>query len=119
MGAGPTRSDRARAGEAPAEGREFRSRRNFTLGEGWGKFAGAGLHVLSDAPITDVAEVAYRYCAGFDCLANKGAMMARIALPEVPGEIDVVNTHLNSKRASRASLKRSLQAAQSAGGRNC
>ena len=107
---GPTRSDRIRAGAPPAEGRGFRSGRDFRVGEGWGKFANAGLHVLSDAPITDVADVAYRYCAGFDCLANKGAMMARIAVPGVPGEIDVVNTHLNSKRASRASLKRSLRA---------
>ena len=107
---GPTRSDRVRAGAPPADGHGFRSRRDFRVGEGWGKFANAGLHVLSDAPITDVADVAYRYCAGFDCLANKGAMLARIALPQVPGEIDVVNTHLNSKRASRASLKRSLQA---------
>jgi endonuclease/exonuclease/phosphatase family metal-dependent hydrolase len=107
---GPTRSDRVRAGDPPADGRHFRSRRDFRVGEGWGKFANAGLHVLSDAPITDVADVAYRYCAGFDCLANKGAMLARIALPQVPGEIDVVNTHLNSKRASRASLKRSLLA---------
>jgi len=107
---GPTRSDRVRAGAPPAEARDFRSRRDFRVGEGWGKFANAGLHVLSDAPITDVADIAYRYCAGFDCLANKGAMLARIALPQVPGEIDVVNTHLNSKRASRASLKRSLEA---------
>jgi len=107
---GPTRSDRERAGAPPAEARDFRSRREFRVGEGWGKFANAGLHVLSDAPITDVADIAYRYCAGFDCLANKGAMLARIALPQVPGEIDVVNTHLNSKRASRASLKRSLEA---------
>jgi endonuclease/exonuclease/phosphatase family metal-dependent hydrolase len=107
---GPTRSDRVRAGDPPADARGFRSRRDFRVGEGWGKFASAGLHVLSDAPITDVTDVAYRYCAGFDCLANKGAMLARIALPQVPGEIDVVNTHLNSKRASRASLKRSLKA---------
>jgi endonuclease/exonuclease/phosphatase family metal-dependent hydrolase len=107
---GPTRSDRVRAGAPPAEAHDFRSRRDFRVGEGWGKFANAGLHVLSDAPITDVADIAYRYCAGFDCLANKGAMLARIALPQVPGEIDVVNTHLNSKRASRASLKRSLEA---------
>jgi endonuclease/exonuclease/phosphatase family metal-dependent hydrolase len=107
---GPTRSDRVRAGAPPVEARDFRSRRDFRVGEGWGKFANAGLHVLSDAPITDVADIAYRYCAGFDCLANKGAMLARIALPQVPGEIDVVNTHLNSKRASRASLKRSLEA---------
>ena len=106
---GPTRGERAR-GAAPVDARDFRRVRYPAFGEGWGKFAGAGLHVLSDAPITDVADIAYRYCAGLDCLANKGAMLARIALPDVPGEIDVVNTHLNSKRASLTPLARSLQA---------
>ena len=106
---GPKRGERTH-GAPPEDGRTFHRGRHPMLGEGWGKFASGGLHVLSDAPITDVADVPYRYCAGFDCLANKGAMLARIALPKVPGEIDVVNTHLNSKRASRASLKRSLQA---------
>jgi len=106
---GPTRGERAQ-GAPPDDGQAFRPSRHLVLGEGWGKFAGAGLHVLSDAPITDVADAPYRYCAGLDCLANKGAMLARIALPQVPGEIDVVNTHLNSKRASRAPLKRSLEA---------
>ncbi|MET0274256.1 MAG: endonuclease, partial [Phenylobacterium sp.] len=78
--------------------------------EGFAKLTGAGLHVLSDAPITDVRSAAYRDCAGLDCLANKGVMLARLALPGAPVEVDVVNTHLNSKRASRAPLAQSLKA---------
>jgi len=66
--------------------------------------------VLSDAPITDVKDTPYRYCAGIDCLANKGVMLARLALPGAPREIDIVNTHLNSRRAAKAPLGRSLRA---------
>ncbi len=106
---GPSRSDRSR-GAPPTDGHNYKRVRYFTFGEGWGKFTSGGLHVLSDAPITDVADVAYRYCAGLDCLANKGAMLARIALPNVPSEIDVVNTHLNSRRASRTPRSRTMAA---------
>ena len=106
---GPERDERA-SDAPPADGRNYRKVRYVRAGEGWGKFTSGGLHVLSDAPILGVADAPYRYCAGLDCLANKGVMLARIALPQVPGEIDVVNTHLNSKRASRTPRKRSLQA---------
>ncbi|HEY9235029.1 MAG TPA: hypothetical protein VIP08_08340, partial [Phenylobacterium sp.] len=80
------------------------------LGEGWGKLTNGGLHVLSDAPITEVLNVAYRSCAGLDCLANKGAMLVRLAFPDIPVEVDVVNTHMNSRRAARAPAERTLQA---------
>ena len=106
---GPSRSDRA-SDTPPVDGKSYQRIRYLTFGEGWGKFTSGGLHVLSDAPITDVADVAYRYCAGLDCLANKGAMLARIALPNVPAEIDVVNTHLNSRRASRTPRGRTMAA---------
>ena len=106
---GPSRSDRAHDAR-PADAQGYKRVVYRGSGEGWGKFMGAGLHVLSDAPITGVAEEPYRYCAGLDCLANKGVMLARIALPEVPSEIDVVNTHLNSKRASRTPRARSSEA---------
>jgi endonuclease/exonuclease/phosphatase family metal-dependent hydrolase len=106
---GPARSERAHGAPLP-DGRDFHRVRYPAFGEGWGKFASGGLYVLSDAPITGVENSPYRYCAGLDCLANKGAMLARIALPQVPGEIDVVNTHMNSKRASRTPRARSLQA---------
>lgn len=106
---GPTRSERDYAAP-PQDAKGYRAVRYLPFGEGWGKFTGAGLHVLSDVPITDVQASPYRYCAGLDCLANKGVMLARLALPGVPGEVDVVNTHLNSKRASRTPRARSLQA---------
>jgi len=95
---------------ALAEGKTYRSGRYLRRGEGWGKLTGAGLHILSDAPILTVDSTAYHYCAGFDCLANKGVMLARIAIPGVPGGVDVVNTHLNSRHAAKVPVARSLQA---------
>jgi endonuclease/exonuclease/phosphatase family metal-dependent hydrolase len=106
---GPGRSERA-SGAGPENGRRYATVRYPSFGEGWGKFTGAGLHVLSDAPITDVRDTPYRYCAGLDCLANKGVMLARLALPGAPREIDIVNTHLNSRRAAKVPLARSLRA---------
>jgi len=84
--------------------------RDLFRGEGVGKMLGAGLHVFSDAPIVDVRSAAYNNCAGFDCLANKGAMLVRLAPPGVPGTVDVVNTHMNSRKASSAPRSRTLPA---------
>ena len=102
---GPSRSERPPPARTPP-----RAPDRPALGEGWGKFTGGGLHVLSDAPITEVLSTSYRSCAGLDCLANKGAMLVRVAIPELPVELDVVNTHLNSRRAARAPLQRTLLA---------
>lgn len=106
---GPSRFERP-SGAGPENGRRYGAVRYPSFGEGWGKFTGAGLHVLSDAPITDVKNTPYRYCAGLDCLANKGVMLARLALPGAPGEIDIINTHLNSRRAAKVPIARSLRA---------
>jgi endonuclease/exonuclease/phosphatase family metal-dependent hydrolase len=99
---GPSRSER----RPPSETRG----RDVLIGEGLGKFTNAGLHVLSDAPILDVRNAPYSSCAGYDCLANKGAMLVRVALDGVPTAVDVVNTHMNSRSASKAPPARSLQA---------
>jgi endonuclease/exonuclease/phosphatase family metal-dependent hydrolase len=106
---GPGRHDRI-WGDPPAEAKGFHPARYLPFGEGWGKFTSAGLHVLSDLPITEVKSIAYRYCAGFDCLANKGAMRVRVSLPDGAGEIDVVNTHMNSKGAAKVPFSRSAKA---------
>lgn len=79
-------------------------------GAGFGRLANAGLHVLSDAPIVDVKRHAYGDCAGLDCFANKGAMRVRLVPDGSPTPIDIVNTHLNSRRASRAAPAVSLAA---------
>ncbi|OYX30024.1 MAG: hypothetical protein B7Y99_12265 [Caulobacterales bacterium 32-69-10] len=105
--AGPSR--RARPSERlPAGG--FARTRYLVSGEGWGKLTGSGLYVLSDYPITDVMVDAYRYCAGFDCLANKGAMMVHIDVPGLPEGLDVVNTHMNARKAAKVPKSRSLRA---------
>ena len=73
---------------------------------------GGGLHVLSDEPILDVKRAAFRSCAGLDCLANKGAMLVRIAPERLPTPVDVVNTHMNARKASRAPRSQTLPAHQ-------
>jgi len=105
---GPSRSDPAPA--RPPGGRRYAAVRYPLSGEGWGKLTGSGLHVLSDLPIVAVEGEAFRACAGLDCLANKGVMLARLALPDGAGEVDVVNTHMNAKRASRTPVARFQQA---------
>jgi endonuclease/exonuclease/phosphatase family metal-dependent hydrolase len=79
-------------------------------GSGFGRLTGAGLHVLSDAPIINVKRHAFGDCAGLDCFANKGAMWVRVVPEGAATPIDIVNTHLNSKRASRAAPADALAA---------
>jgi endonuclease/exonuclease/phosphatase family metal-dependent hydrolase len=106
---GPRRSDRPPARPRNTQG-DYRKVRYPLAGEGWGKFTGSGLHVLSDLPIVEVRSEAYRNCAGLDCLANKGVMLVRVELPDGAGVADIVNTHMNAKGASRTPLARTLQA---------
>lgn len=73
---------------------------------------GSGLSIASRYPIVARDREAFgrRACAGFDCLANKGVMMARIYLPGVPLPVDVYNSHMNARGASKVSEKRNLEA---------
>lgn len=104
--AGPQRADRhSRDVGGPGLGARY-----LATGEGWGKFTGAGLHVLSDYPIMEVERAAFAACAGWDCLANKGVMMVRVDIPGLPNGLDVVNTHMNSREAAKVPFARSAQA---------
>jgi endonuclease/exonuclease/phosphatase family metal-dependent hydrolase len=73
---------------------------------------GSGLAIASRYPVIAVARRAYgrRSCAGFDCLANKGIVQARVVVPGVPTPIDLYDTHMNSRGASRAPANRNLAA---------
>ena len=75
-------------------------------------FQGSGLAIASRYPIvaTDLRAYGTRSCAGLDCLANKGIMLARVAIPGLPTPIDIYNTHMNSRGASKAPAKRNLAA---------
>lgn len=95
-----------------AADRLFASSGSWIKGEGLGKFVGSGLQILSDFPIVGVRRMAYPTyaCAGYDCLANKGALLASLALPGEAEPIDIVTTHLNSRRSSGVADARSIYA---------
>ena len=71
-------------------------------GEGDGKWLNSGLRILSDYPIVKVGQMAFPQwaCAGYDCLANKGAVIAWIRIPGSPQPVAFIDTHLNSRSAS-------------------
>lgn len=79
-------------------------------GEGIGKWRGSGLYILSDHPIVTQASHAYRFCAGLDCLANKGVMMVGLRVPGAPTVIEVADTHMNAKGAARVPRRRTQTA---------
>ena len=75
-------------------------------------FAGSGLAIASRFPIiaSDMHAYGKRSCAGLDCLSNKGIVLARIVIPGVPTPIDIYDTHMNSRGASKAPAPRNLAA---------
>lgn len=81
-------------------------------GEGVGKQLGSGLLILSDWPIAAIDSMAYPAfaCAGFDCLANKGALIAHLHVPGMARPVAVVNTHLNARKAAGVPIARSQAA---------
>jgi endonuclease/exonuclease/phosphatase family metal-dependent hydrolase len=86
-------------------------KRKRTKGE-WKPILSGGLYVLSDLPLVEVDREPFRSreCAGFDCLSNKGVMHVRVAVPGAPTELDLFNTHLNSRGHAGVSQARSLKA---------
>lgn len=107
---GPRKKQRDRSVFARDERPDFRRVKYRRRGEGMGKWGSSGLWVLSNYPIERVASHAYRYCAGLDCLANKGVMLATIRVPGLAAPIEIANTHLNSKGASRVPRRRATAA---------
>lgn len=98
---GPARHDRIQI-SLDAYERQFTNADNKLKGEDDGKLEDSGLLVLSDYPVIDVKRMPYASyaCAGYDCLANKGAVLVRIAVPGLSEPLDVIDTHLNSRGAS-------------------
>lgn len=108
IASGPSRTRRSvytEAGKLPGRGRLMKGELGFRL-------ATSGLVVASRYPIMAVRSDPYsrRACAGFDCLSNKGMMLATIVVPGVPEPIDIVNTHMNARRASKVAPARHLAA---------
>ncbi len=107
-------ADQANRVSPPASAAGFANGARWWKGETEGKYVGSGLEVLSDFPVLAVRRMAFPTyaCAGFDCLANKGALMVTLAVPGLANPVDVVTTHLNSRHASGVSSDRSDKAYQ-------
>lgn len=73
---------------------------------------GGGLAIVSRYAIVHSERTAYgrKSCAGLDCLSNKGIVLARIVIPGIPTPVDLYDTHMNSRGASRAPAARNLAA---------
>ncbi len=90
------------------------AKRHLHKGEGFGKVLGGGLAIFSDLPISTAAATAFgaRDCAGTDCLANKGVLLANVRVPGIASGIDIATTHMNSFKDAGKPYARSLIAHQ-------
>jgi endonuclease/exonuclease/phosphatase family metal-dependent hydrolase len=93
-------------------GRAFAEGAQWTKGEESGSIIDSGLAILSDYPVIKVARYAFPEgaCAGYDCLAAKGVLVAWIAVPGATEPIALVDVHLNSRRAARVATERADRA---------
>lgn len=110
---GPLRLDRPDPRPERADP-EFRRERRLTKGERLVVFTGSGLVAATDLAVGRNTNLPFdrHSCAGYDCLANKGAMLLEIDLPGMPEPLFVLNTHLNSAKASGVGDDRSFYAYQ-------
>lgn len=103
-----TAGPRARSRQDPNTEGPLPGNRRIARGEIRANFLSSGLVTATDWPIvsTRYRPFARGSCAGFDCLSNKGVLYAEIAIPGVPGTIDIFNTHMQARRASGVSAER-------------
>jgi hypothetical protein len=101
---GPRYSERA--------SESFIENRSFWKGEKWGKRQPSGLLVISDFQIVEHINFPFYEweCAGFDCLANKGVILARLRVPGLPDLLEVATAHYNAKGASGVPIARAHEA---------
>lgn len=106
---GPGRH-RTRELSAAKEERAGAGKRSIKRGEIGLKLSSGGLAIASRYPIEihQSEPFASKSCAGLDCFANKGALFARVTVPGAPDPIDIFDTHMNSRRASKAPPRRTL-----------
>ena len=106
---GPKRGERG-AKLKNARAKAYQLGKHFFKGEGWGKLYHSGLYILSNFPITSRYVRGFKYCAGWDCLANKGVMAAEVRLPGLPTPIMIGNIHMQAGGAADVPRARSTQA---------
>ncbi len=93
-------------------GQTFADGAQWIKGEESGSLINSGLAILSDYPIVGLERYAFPEgaCAGYDCLAAKGVLVAWIEVPGLGEPVAVVDTHLNSRRATHVASERADRA---------
>lgn len=102
------------AGREDAEplGPAYAQNAQWFKGEASGSLINSGLAILSDYPVVRIERYAFPEgaCAGYDCLAAKGVLVAWIDLPGAGEPVVVVNAHLNSRGSTGVSNERADRA---------
>lgn len=93
-------------------GQAFAEGARWIKGEESGSQIDSGLALLSDYPVIGIERYAFPEgaCAGYDCLAAKGVLVAWINVPGAGEPIAIVNTHLNSRRSTHVAGERADRA---------
>lgn len=93
-------------------GAKLPGKASILKGEVGARVFGSGLAIASRWPAIHVQRrpFGHRSCAGYDCLSNKGILLARLWVPGLPEPLDIYDTHLNARRASGVSAERNLAA---------
>jgi len=101
---GPQFSERA--------SQEFVAARRFWKGEKLGKRQPSGLLIASNFPIVEQFNLPFPQweCAGFDCLANKAAVLVRIQIPGLPDLLELATAHYNALNSTGVPLERAHEA---------
>jgi endonuclease/exonuclease/phosphatase family metal-dependent hydrolase len=100
------------ADEPQPLGRTFAEGAQWLRGEKSGNLIDSGLAILSDYPVLRIERFAFPQgaCAGYDCLASKGVLVAWIDVPGAGEPIAVADTHLNARRSTRVPPERADRA---------
>jgi len=98
----------SRSHEPQPLGQAFAEGAQWIKGEESGSLIDSGLAILSDYPVVRIERYAFPEgaCAGYDCLAAKGVLVAWINVPGAGEPIAVVDIHLNSRRATHVASER-------------
>lgn len=72
-----------------------------------GRWVDSGLAILSDHPIRNVQRMTFAQdaCAGFDCLAAKGVVLAWLDIPGRGRPLAIADTHMNARGASGVAVE--------------
>ncbi|MBN8845376.1 MAG: hypothetical protein J0H88_19230 [Sphingomonadales bacterium] len=104
---GPRLDQRRRLDAAPPPAL-YAEDAHWWKGERVGKWLDSGLYIATDFPVTKADSEAFGAdsCAGYDCLSNKGAILATLRIPGTPAPLYLFNTHRNSREPAKVGIAR-------------